>query len=291
MINKLQEQFLEVWPLLPTLGRWLLILCGCIIIALAGLTLALLVLPGERLWSVKTLDLVVRIGLMILGILGIGWLASTLPFLDRQVRRQLRPAMRIGAALLVVLTFFAGYSSFRNQGRLSSEAALGAGGYHLYNIEMGKEEIRCVYFNYGYHDASECRESLVKDMHAWTFAIYYVEEAWFQLAQAKREQDEWGATYAEQVKYWAQDVSRDPTGIFSYYLVSSEPSRRKVRETMADSGVSIADPCLGFQFIWSALERRKKLPTAVSGAAKECAAERPRLSSVLQRPTLPIPDE
>jgi hypothetical protein len=194
--------------------------------------------------------------------------------------------MRAGGALLLLLTFFAGYSSFRNQGRLASEAALSAGGYDLYNIEMSRPAIRCVYLNYGYEDARECLTSILSDADSWTFAIYYVEEAWFQLAQAKKEQNEWGSTYAEQVKYWAQDVSRDPTGIFSYYLISSEESLETAQETMEGSGVSISDPCTRFKFVWRSLEQKGELPARVSGAARECARTAPDVPSILAKPLL-----
>ena len=281
------ERLRQAWAAAPMLVRTGYVASSIVFAGFWCLVLALTFFIGEELWSVTTLDTVVRVGLVLLSLLAAAWLSSTMPLLPQTTRRRLRSdIMRVGGALLLLLTFFAGYSSFRNQGRLASEGSLSSGGYHLYNLEMTKPAIRCVYLNYGYENAHECLESLVKDADSWTFAIYYVEEAWFQLMQSKKEQDEWGSTYAEQVKYWAQDVSRDPTGIFSYYLISSEGSLEEARETMINSGVNISNPCTRFKDVWRALERKGRLPARVSGAARECARTAPDEQSILGRPLL-----
>jgi len=260
-----------------------------VVLGLSVLGLALLLAKGEGLWSVRTLDFVVRAGLVALAVLSIILVFSSIPLISMANRRRYRQhALRFGGALLLLLTFFAGYSSFRNQGRLLSEASLSESGSQLYSLEMSNPGIRCVYSNYGFEDTGGCLTSFAKDEKSWSFVIFYVEESWFQLSQAKEEQDEWGSTYAEQVKYWAQDVERDPTGIFSFYLISSEASLIDAEQTMRDSNLWIAEPCAKFHVVWEALEKRRRLPRMVSGAAKDCASKFALSPTILTRPTLPI---
>lgn len=250
------------------------------------------VLPDrDRLWAADNLDFTVTNGLGFIGVVGAVWLAASLfPsfIILRRLRRNLVP---LATALLVVLTFYAGYASFRNQGRLSSEAALNDAGYDLFNIEMAKPEIRCIYFNYGHSDPDACLAIIVNDPELWSFAIFYVEESWFQLDNARDEQSEWGSKYAEQIKYWAQDVGRDPAGLFSYYLISSEKTLENAQQTMTNAGVSIEGVCMKYRRVWQALYRRGKHPPMVSAAAKSCAQLYPVDPTILAMKTLPIQDE
>lgn len=247
--------------------------------------------PEERLWAADNLDLIVTRGLGLIAIVVVVWgFISLLP--ESEFFKRARDGlMSLATALLVILTVFAGYASFRNQSRLSSEAALNDAGYTLYNLEMEKTELRCLYFNYGHSSPDQCLSAIVNDPQFWSLAIFYVEESWFQLEGAKKEQDEWGATYAESIKYWAQDVGRDPTGLFSYYLVSSEKSIEKAVGTMLSSGVEIDGMCAKYRKVWRALYKVGKHPPMVSGAGKYCARLSAPEKTILALPELPIRDE
>ncbi len=245
----------------------------------------------ERLWAVDTLDATVITGLAFAIVAAIVVTLTLLFPRSTSVRRFRTDLITWAGAAVLILTFFAGYASFRNQGRLASEAALNDAGYDLFNIEMSNEGIRCLYFNYGYDRPRECLENIVIDSKSWSLALFYVEESWFQLANAQDEREEWGATYAEEIRYWAQDVSRDPTGLFAYYLVSSENSLENARATMEAADVSINNLCLRYRIVWRALRRRAAQPSRVSRAAKECGRLPPIDPSIMGAATLTIADD
>lgn len=245
----------------------------------------------EGLWAADNLDTAVTTGLAFIILLTAIFLGAAVAFPTSAVAQRLRrDLIRAGGAAVIVLTFYAGYASFRNQGRLSSEAALNDNGYTLYQIEMDHEELRCLYFNYAHQRPKQCLDRIVSSDKNWSLALFYVEEAWFQLSQAQKERKEWGATYAEQIQYWAQDVSRDPTGLFSYYLISSEKSLEDAQSTMSSSDVSIKDLCGRYILVWTALGRYGAQPSVVSGAAKQCAVETGSHHGILDRELLVIHD-
>lgn len=233
----------------------------------------------EKIWASKTVDMVV-LGTIITFL---ATLATSLFMARSSTTDPFRPLFRRAVswlgALALLLGFFVAYASFRTQSRLAAEETLTMGGYALYEIEMQKPEIRCLYFNYGHENAERCLETLVSSQELWSSAIFYVEEGWFQLSHANDQRDEWGADYAESIRYWAEDVSRDPTGLFAYYLVSSEPTLDKARKTMAAADVAIPDLCRNYVKVWQALVSRKAQPSRVSGAARECGVKAPMLET------------
>ncbi|MGQ0444703.1 MAG: hypothetical protein ACT4O2_06145 [Beijerinckiaceae bacterium] len=273
------------WRIRAT-GLGLAILSGSVLVWLVKL----FILPErESLWAADKLDLVVTVALSAIILLGALMLLSVVLFPHSDRLKELRrDSIKWVGAVIVLLTLYAGYATFRNQGRLASEAALSAGGYHLYNLEMSHPEIRCLYFNYAHHDPRGCLERIISDPERWSFALFYVEEAWFQLEQAQTERIEWGSTYAQMIKYWAQDVSRDPTGLFAYYLVSSERSLDAAAETMRRSDVRIPAICANYRVVWRALYRRRAQPPLVSGAARECGSLPPVEPTILAAGELPI---
>ena len=121
----------------------------------------------------------------------------------------------------------------------------------------------------------------------WSLAIFYVEESWFILTRALEERLNWGSNYAESIEYWAEDVGRDPTGLFSYYLVSSERTMKDAEEAMVKAGVSIPDLCGNFRKVWLALLQKGKHPRLARGAARECGLRPPavlRITSATPSP-------
>lgn len=152
-------------------------------------------------------------------------------------------AIAIYGVFLVIVGAFIAYSAFRNQLKLSAEIALNQEGAGLLNYEMADPDIRCLYDSYGHHNEDQCLRTNTSSAAKWSKAIFYVEEAWFQLEKAKRERGKWGSDYAEEVRYWAEDLGRDPTGLFSYYLVSSSETVADARLEMELAGVCIPDLC------------------------------------------------
>jgi hypothetical protein len=230
-----------------------------------------IVTEREQIWAANTIDSVVLLIFTLVAAAALLWIVL---YLLKPGSRPLH-GLRRGfagwvATAVLVLTLFVAYAAFRNQSRLSAEAALEQAGYDLYGIEMNEPKLRCLYFNYGHHDPNLCLERIVTDPDLWSLAIFYVEESWFQLEQANKERKEWGATYAEQIKYWAEDVSRDPTGLFAYYLLSSEDSMDDALATMEAASVEIENPCDNYRRVWEALARKGKHPRIVKGAGLQC---------------------
>jgi len=290
-LNELASRTFASWQA-SLVGRIFGFLSAVVVLFLTVRLITKFVLPDrERLWAADNLDLVVTNGLGLIGVVAVVWLVASLLPSSIFLRRLSQNSMRLATALLVILTFYAGYASFRNQGRLSSEAALNDAGYDLFAYEMDKTEIRCLYFNYGHSDPDGCLEVIVSKPEMWSLAIFYVEESWFQLKNARDEQRQWGSKYAEQIKYWAQDVGRDPAGLFSYYLISSEKSLESAQQTMVGAGVSIVGICAKYRRVWKTLYRHGKHPPMVSAAAKSCARLSPVDHTILSMKTLQIQDE
>jgi hypothetical protein len=173
----------------------------------------------------------------------------------KQIRRF---SYRVAATVFVIIGLFITYASFRNQTRLSAETALNEEAMQLYQIEMKEKHLRCIYDNYAPEDRNSCLKTLISTDGEWSMAIFYVEEAWFILKKAKDDADIWGSTYAESIGYWANDVSKDETGLFSYYLISNEESVAKAKARMNCTDVCIPDLCMKYENVVSALSNNNK---------------------------------
>jgi hypothetical protein len=245
-----------------------------------------------QLWDAGNLDATLKSALSAVILLCTLALLSLVFFPRSKLFRELRrEGFKWVSFAGVLLTLFAAYSAFRNQSMLTSEAALSSAGYDLYRLEMSRSEIRCLYFNYGHFNPRDCLSRMASSPDRWSFALFYVEETWFQLSQAPAEGAAWGSNYAETIKYWAQDVSRDPTGMFAYYLVSSSNSLDGARETMHAARVNIPNLCTRYRIVWHALRRFGAQPPLVSGAGRECGLYEPTDLTILAAGHLPIEEE
>lgn len=251
-------------------ARWRLL------VAVAVFTLAILVLfaiwwsQRGSLWSGSTIDAVVRgtISFATVALLGGVVVALIFPgFFSRQMLRDV--VVPIGGAVLLVITLYVGYATFRNQTRLTAEADLNAEAMQLYELELANPQIRCLYYNYRSEDSNRCLERIVADPQIWSLTIFYVEEAWFVLTKAGRDRDEWGSTYAASVQFWVDDVELDPTGMFSFYLVMSSDTLREARAVLAQTGVEMGTEqlCVNYGRVWRELARRRSAPPVVGWCA------------------------
>jgi hypothetical protein len=222
--------------------------------------------PRERLWSADNIDFVVAVTLS--AVIAILMMAIIVSLISRRllkldvVRDHLVP---LGGVALLVVTLYVAYATFRNQTRLVAEADLNVEAMALYDIEMNRPELRCLYYNYRIEDATSCLEHIISNPMTWSLSIFYVEESWFILTKASRDREEWGSTYAASIRYWADDVALDPTGMFSYYLVSSEDSLQDASEILRVSQVRMTPRqlCLNYDRVWQALARRRLQPARV----------------------------
>jgi hypothetical protein len=222
-------------------------------------------------WAVGTIDGFVLGGILGLLVAAICKEIFTRIWPDAPVSRWLRRAgLKLGSFVLVILTLYVAYASFRNQSRLASEASLNSESISLYQIEAARPELRCLYFNYGHENANVCLANLVSSSENWSLAIFYVEESWFILSRATEEHVNWGSSNAAWIRGWAEDIGRDPTGLFSYYLISASNTLADTREWMRQAGVQIAEPCENYRRVWAALGEHGHQPASVSGAALEC---------------------
>ena len=212
------------------------------------------------LWSVRTIDVVI-----ILSVIAFLCVSTYVILVERRKSKpknwkdRRERTISIFGLLMIVVGAYVAYGSFRNQLRITAENALNEEGSALFDIEMeGDSDLRCIYDNYGHFAPDGCLLKIVSDEKLWSRAIFYVEESWFILEKAHQDRAQWGSDYARVLEYWAQDVSRDPTGLFSYYLVSSNDTVSEARGEMEASGVCIPDLCKGYQKVREALPDEAK---------------------------------
>lgn len=159
--------------------------------------------------------------------------------------------LTVTGIILILGGAYISYGSFRNQTRLSAETSLNQEAQSLMGYEMSIEnkDVRCIYYNYGWDDYSECRKIYTSSREKWSSALFYAEEVIFVLTKANSDRDHWGSRYAYDVGYWQEDVSRDPTGLFSYYLVATSDNLSEAKKSMIDAGICIRNMCEGFNAV------------------------------------------
>jgi hypothetical protein len=211
------------------------------------------VVTGE-IWRVGVLDLIAVVLLMASGLI-IGTLI--LGRMSGKTSETLNGSMANWATAIVgVAAVFLAYGSFRNQTRLAVEAQLSQESEHLQAMEMADPNLRCLYDNYGNPNYGECLAIAVKDSASWSKVMFYVEESWFVLEKSAEDRTNWGSKFAEDLKYWAEDVSKDPTGIFTYQLVSTEGGVDEARKVMRKAGVCIPDICQRYNLVYDRLAKK-----------------------------------
>lgn len=247
----------------PT-GAGLYALAAALLVAAAFFMFA----PIEFAWSVRLLDSVV-ITAALAALLTLSALAVMLASRGRPLARKIEPVlgrfdpMTIVTGVAAVLALFAAYGSFRNQTRLVSEGQLNSEAMILYQLEMQRPGLRCLYDNYGFPEYDACLARITANDENWSLAIFYVEEAWFVLLQSYEDRQNWGSTYVELIDFWRDDVGKDPTGLFTYYQVagtkrhlSNEARLVEAQQEMDRAGVFIArnEICKRYQKVRQALE-------------------------------------
>ncbi|WP_156400546.1 hypothetical protein [Caulobacter sp. Root655] len=152
------------------------------------------------------------------------------------------------------------YWSVRIQSRLAADIALNASGEIFVEHETAKENFRCIYVWHAHSDNDKCIKNIMKDGSSYSEEMLYIEEVFFILKKAKSDRKIWGSGYAKEIEYWANDVSADPTGIFSYQLVVENP--KDFEREMKDAGVSIdrVRLCRNYRKIWTILARNGANP-------------------------------
>lgn len=227
---------------------------------------------SERIWSVQVIDYTVRGVLITLAAVFATFVVIRLVWPQAaSVRQWWSEIKTVAGGFVLLLTLYVAYGTYRNQLRQASEIALSANGSNMLALEMANPKIRCLYYNYRQEDPVACLDRLAQNPDDWSFAIFYVEEVWFALQTAITERQDWGSEYAINISYWAQDVGRDPTGLFSYYVVSTEPSLEAAQNAVRSGGVQIVDLCGNYLRVWAALGRHNAQPRKISRAAAECA--------------------
>lgn len=151
-------------------------------------------------------------------------------------------ALTLSIALIGV---YVTYSIFRNQAQQNAEFSLSNQGTDFVNWERESPEIICLYQWHAFDDAVECRKAIFASPFAYRKTMLYIEETLFMLETAEADRDRWGSRFAEDIKFWADDVSEDPTGMFAYNLVSEN---RDPAAAAGRSGLSMSPEklCSGF---------------------------------------------
>lgn len=187
-----------------------------------------------------------------------------------------------GTGLGLILTVFVAYSALRNQALLTAEIAINEDGGRIADWEREKAEVRCLYTWFdeawpadGRPDtvdttAVTCLARIVADRDTYTEAMLYIEESFFILRRAARDQARWGSTYYREIEYWQSDVSDDPTGLFSFHLLNRYPFERVAKDeksavgkgeeklaaaerAMKESGVKIKNLCVKAEWVRTCL--------------------------------------
>lgn len=235
----------------------LVVICLALLTFIAFLAFVNLSLPGvmSQLWRAPVVDSVV------LAIIGLSiWAAAKTWSLPPSGRQKFLRSAEFGIIGTIVLlsTVYVAYASFRNQARMASEANLNDEAMILYQFELEHPELRCLYDNYGHQIYQRCLEQIVSNPDNWSRAIFYIEEAWYVVTVSKDDEREWGSSYSDSIEFWRQDIGKDPTGLFSYYLVATEGTDARAR--MVAAGVRIEDLCGNYARVWNALARHSAQP-------------------------------
>lgn len=144
----------------------------------------------------------------------------------------------IAALFAFCVTLFLAHRTIEDSNREQAETRISDEGYVLLNYEMENPELRCIYVWYDGVDPAACLNRLFAsgptsaDHDAWTMTMLYVEEALWILEESADMKERYGSSYSDTIDYWRDDVEIDPTGVFSYYIVSeaSEEAARQVRD-------------------------------------------------------------
>lgn len=208
------------------------------------------------IWSVRLLDISAAFAL------SVGIFVIAIRFWKHLISPKSTWKIDDVTAFVAVIALFVTYASFRNQGRLASEAMLSAEGQQSTEFEMNKPVLRCLYSNFG-HDNDNCANKYIfKDANNWRQAIFYVESVFWQLEKAEKDKKEWGSVYSQDIKYWRSYVNEDTTGIFSYYLVNTNKTCAEAKSAMSRSVLDIKGFYQKYQRVWQSLKQARANPPA-----------------------------
>lgn len=245
----------------------------------------------DPFWSVRRVDN----AMVLLISLGMGLVAGFLVSLLRPFRKHPEwaplwvTAGTVAGVIAVIAGVFTTYATMRNQLRITAETLLSDEGMHLYGYEMTRPELRCLYDNYATEDWTACLDRLAKDQGLWSLAIFYVEEAWFMIDKSIDDRESWGSIYADDLRYWAEDIAKDRTGIFTYYLVASSDSVCEARNRMIKAEICVPNLCEKYDLALASLKKAGRASTV-----QRCVTDVEREVSILQcdpRRLVPLPGQ
>lgn len=154
-------------------------------------------------------------------------------------------------------TLYIAYASMRNQLRLAAEADINQEGFVIYNIEMSDPNVRCLYGNFGFDDPNNCLNINTSNAGSYSKAEFYVEESLYALHKSVQDAKTWHSHYEDDIFYWQQDVEQDPTGLFSYYIVSRY-GLEKGKKYFSDANLCIVNICNKYESVYNRLSHVDK---------------------------------
>ena len=225
-----------------------------------SLSLFLLILlsmfPEARawIWSVTVVDIIVIV--IVAGTLALVFLGKRHHSVNTGHSLPPPPLIRPEGltALVAALAIFVTYASFRNQSRLAAEIGLNSEGQMLFELEMSNPNLRCLYTNFAHDNAQVCLESLVSDPDEWSASTFYIEGMFWLLEKAEDDRKAWGSAYSKEIDYWREYVNEDPTGLFSFYLISFNRGLDGAQKHMRRANVRIEGLCRRYRLVHAALE-------------------------------------
>ena len=203
-------------------------------------------------WAVESTDRVIGLlvvlataALAVLVLYGVALLIAWTRGRSIELRRLFSLTPLVLTFSLAIAGVYVTYSIFRNQAQQNAEFALNNHGTNFVNWERESPEIICLYVWHAFDDPAGCRKSIFASPSSYRATMLYIEEALFLLETAVTDRTRWGSRYAEDIDFWAHDISEDPTGMFAYNLVSEneDPQAAVERSGLSMTGDKL---CGGF---------------------------------------------
>lgn len=169
-----------------------------------------------------------------------------------------------------VLGLLLTYGTVRSQLQQNSDNAFNEQGVFFVQSEYDEPYFRCLYSWHAHNDPDGCLQGIASSETLYTKTMLYIEEVFYILTAANIERTLWRSRYTEDVGYWREDVSADPTGLFSYQTVVENPEDPQA--ALQRAGVEI-DPdrlCLNYRRV----HRQLVLSGAAPGRLLTCKTSR-----------------
>lgn len=162
-----------------------------------------------------------------------------------------------GSIIAATMAIFLTYATVRLQTVLAADVSYDQIGVSFVQDEMENETFRCLYTWHAFDDPIACRERIFSSVDSYSKTMLYMEEVVFFLEEAKNDRRVWGNSYWEDIQYWADSVSVDHTGLFSYLIVVNAAPGSDPMEVVRAASLTISRKrlCANYRAVTEHLDR------------------------------------